>query len=106
MAGVALAQIFTGLGGQGDVQSGKRITPLPGDFYHASTGTFIETDEFQHFTTFRLRTLELYPPDVPLGFDKDQYTGLCRQLADRADKYRATKAATGFGPGGRQRQRA
>ena len=50
--------------------------------------------------------MELYPPGVPLGFAKDEYASLCRQLAPRADKYRAAKAATGFGPGGRQRQRA
>jgi len=105
-AGAALSAIFLALKGERDAQAAKRFTPLPGDFYHAPTGTFIETDELQHFTTFRFQTLELYPPGVPLGFEKDEYANLCRQLALRADKYRAAKAATGFGPGGRQRQRA
>ena len=53
-----------------------------------------------------LRTLELYPDGVPLGFDWHEYKDLCRETAPRADKYRAAKAATGFGLGGRQRQRA
>lgn len=105
-SGAALAAIFLALRGQSDVQAGKRLVPLPGDFYHAPTGTFIETDESQHFTTFRLQTLELYPPDIPLGFDKDLYESLCRQWGPQADKYRAAKNAVGFGLGGRQRQRA
>lgn len=106
VAGPALEAIFLALGGQSAAQRGKRVTALPGDFYHVPTGTFIETDETQHFTSFRLRTLELYPQGVPLGFDESLYTNLCRQLAPTADRYRAAKDATGFGPGGRQRQRA
>lgn len=43
---------------------------------------------------------------MPLGFDVSSYNNLCRQCAPKADKYRAAKDATGFGPGGRQRQRA
>ncbi|MFF2031112.1 hypothetical protein [Arthrobacter sp. NPDC058192] len=106
VAGAALSAIFLALKGESGVQSGKPVTPLPGDFYHAPSGTFIETDESQHFTSFRLQSLELYPLGVPLGFEKDEYANLCRQLAPRADRYRAAKAATGFGPGGRRRQRA
>ncbi|MDD9204925.1 hypothetical protein PU560_00430, partial [Georgenia sp. 10Sc9-8] len=43
---------------------------------------------------------------TPLGFDVGEYRALCRQWGLRADRYRATKAAVGFGDGGRQRQRA
>lgn len=106
IAGPALEAIFMALEGQSAAQRGKRLIALPGDFYHAPTGTFIETDEMQHFTSFRLRTLELYPSGAPLGFDTNFYVHLCRQWAPTADKYRAAKDATGFGPGGRQRQRA
>lgn len=102
----ALDSIFEALGGQPDVQMSKRTTALPGDFYHAPSRTFVETDEVQHFTSFRLRALELYPSGVQLGFDPGGYAELCRQLAPQADKYRASKEATGFGPGGRRRQRA
>ena len=39
------------------------------DFIHAATGTLIEVGESQHFTSFRLQTLQLYPADAALGFD-------------------------------------
>ena len=42
-------------------QSAKRLTALPGDFLHVDSGTFIEIDEHQHFTTYRLATLNLIP---------------------------------------------
>ncbi|MDQ0770280.1 hypothetical protein QF031_003029 [Pseudarthrobacter defluvii] len=99
----ALDAIFRALNGEAAAQVGKRQTALPGDFYHAPTGTFIETDETQHFTSFRLLTFELYPHGVPLGFDRRFYMNLCRQWAPVADRYRAAKAATGFGIGGRQK---
>ncbi|WP_138416193.1 DUF7255 family protein [Sinomonas gamaensis] len=102
----ALDVIFRELGGDPSVQAAKKLTPLPGDFIHRPTGTFIETDEMQHFTSFRLKTLELYPDGIPLAFDLGAYSVHCQELASQADKYRATKEASGFGRGGRQRQRA
>jgi hypothetical protein len=105
-ARTVLADIFSVLGGRPDEQAAKRLTALPGDYCHARTGTLIEVDESQHFTTFRLITLDLYPRDIALGFDLDEYRDLCRQWAPKSDRYRASKAATGFGEGGRQRQRA
>jgi hypothetical protein len=66
----------------------------------------IEVDESQHFTSYRLRTLDLYPEGIPLGFDLEEYRELCRTWAPRSDRYRRSKAAVGFGEGGRQRQRA
>jgi hypothetical protein len=101
-----LQAIFDALGGRVDEQASKRWTSLPGDFFHEESGTFIEVDESQHFTSFRLLTLDLYPPEAPLGFDTDAYRALCRDWAERSDKYRKSKAAVGFGEGGRQRQRA
>jgi hypothetical protein len=101
-----LEEIFTSLGGRPNEQQAKRSTTLPGDFFHADSGTFVEIDEMQHFTSFRLRTLYLYPGDAPLGFDLHQYRELCQRMAPSADKYRAAKEAVGFGPWGRQRQRA
>lgn len=59
-----LADIFKALGGLPEEQAGKRLTPLPGDFRHPASGTPIEVDESQHFTSFRLVTLELFPADV------------------------------------------
>lgn len=63
-------------------------------------------DESQHFTSFRLLTLDDYPADAPLGFDVEGYRALCAEWSPKSDKYRASKAAVGFGDGGRQRQRA
>ena len=54
----------------------------------------------------RLLTLKLYPHDVQLGFDHSFYMDLCRLRASVADRYRALNGPTGFGIGGRQRQRA
>lgn len=98
--------IFLALDGDTEAQAAKRLTALPGDFVHEPTGTFIEIDESQHFTTYRRLTLEHYPKHAPLGFDKDEYLALCDQWSPKSDKYRAKKAAVGFGDGGRQRQRA
>ena len=108
VGGVAavLEQIFVALGGDVAEQSTKRVTPLRGDYLHAASGTFIEIDEYQHFTSYRLRSLELYPSDVQLGFDLLAYADLCRQWRARSDRYRASKAAKGFGAAGRQAQRA
>lgn len=101
-----MSQIFSSLAGIAAEQSAKRITSLPGDFLHPDSGTFIEIDEHQHFTTWRLATLGLYPPDVDLGFDICEYRELCRIWSSKADRYRPGKPAVGFGAGGRQRQRA
>lgn len=103
---VPLDKIFHELGGDSEAQSAKRITALPGDFIHLPTGTMIEIDEVQHFTSYRMRTFAHYPGDARLGFDSDEYADLCSMFCRKADNYRLNKAASGFGPGGRQRQRA
>jgi len=102
----ALVRIYAALRGDPDVLRGGRTTALPGDFVHEPTGTLIEIDESQHFTSFRLQALELYPEGYPLGFEISAYTRLCREWRQKSDGYRRTKAARGFGVGGRQRQRA
>ncbi|WP_309073792.1 hypothetical protein [Paenarthrobacter sp.] len=103
---VPLEKIFASLGGKGAEQSVKRTTALPGDFIHEGTGTIIEVDEIQHFTSFRLQTFSFYPGALPLGFDVNQYSSLCERYSPLADKYRHSKSAVAFGVGGRQRQRA
>ena len=104
--GDVLQAMFDALGGDPVAQAAKPPRALPGDFIHAPSGTFVEVDELQHFTSFRALTLTMYPGEVALGFDLDEYVDLCSVWAVRADRYRAGKAAAGFGPGGRQRQRA
>lgn len=103
---IPLDKILRDLGGDSEAQAAKRTIALPGDFIHTPTGTMIEIDEIQHFTSYRKRSFEHYPRDASLGFDSDEYVDLCRKYSRTADAYRANKAAAGFGPGGRQRQRA
>jgi hypothetical protein len=79
---------------------------LPVDLVHAPSGTIIELDDRPHFTSFRLAALELYPPDVPLGFDVEEHKALCREWAAQSDNLARALAAKGFGCGGVQRERA
>lgn len=102
----ALERIHAALGGDASVLSTARSRRLRGDFLHEPTGTLLEVDEHQHFTSFRRSALGLYPEDVPLGFDLARYQELCDAWQAKADRYRRTKEARGFGVGGRQRQRA
>ena len=100
----ALERIYLTLGGDLAVLETK-ATPLRGDFIHMATGTLIELDQSQHFTSFRLRALEMYPPDVPLGFDKEKYMQLCRTWQSSPTTTCAPRKPS-TGVGGRQRQRA
>lgn len=102
----ALEQIYTSLGGDPAVLATARTSPLRGDYLHEPTATLVEIDEIQHFTSARLLALDAYPRDAAVGFDIDRYKELCHRHRAKADKYRAAKAARGFGPGGRIRQRA
>jgi hypothetical protein len=101
-----LQEIYLALGGDPTTLQRGRTTPLTGDFIHPDTGTLIEVDEAQHFTSFRRTTLEMYPTGQPLGFDRQHYVDLCQQWSEKADRYRRAKEARGFGVAGRQRQRA
>jgi hypothetical protein len=101
-----LEQIYLALGGDLDVLAAARANRLPGDFIYPETGTLVEVDEFQHFTTARLKSLGLYPDALPLGYNVDQYRDLCRRWRRESDGYHRTKHARGFGVGARQKQRA
>ena len=79
---------------------------LPVELAHAATGTVIEVDEAAHFTSFRLTALDLYRPDVAVGFDLAEHRALCREWSARTDGLDRGLAAKGFGFGGRQRERA
>ncbi|MGB0094081.1 MAG: hypothetical protein WBP81_16305 [Solirubrobacteraceae bacterium] len=105
-ARAALASICEELGGDPDVLAVGRSVKLTGDFLHEPTGTLLEVDEVQHFTTARLQSLELYPAEFELGLDLEEYKALCRRWRSQGDRAYAHKDARGFGPRGRQRQRA
>lgn len=78
-------------------EAGK-MTPLRGDFIHEPTETLIEVDESQHFTSFRLVTLDLYPEDWPLGYDlqaplQDLARAVGRLLPDQGGPWLCASAA-------------
>jgi len=99
-----LAAAYSILGGSSDV-SMRRRKPLMVDFT-LGNDTIVELDEFQHFTSARLQTLDFYQ-DASHGLDLNSYRGHCRRTMVRADRYFAAKPATGFEfPGGRRSQRA
>ena len=102
----SLRDIFSALGGIRADQDKKSLRALPGDFVHTQSGVLVEVDEYQHFTSHRNVALSLYPHRFPLGFEIAAYRELCDQWSARSDRYRQAKSATGFGEGGRQRQRA
>jgi hypothetical protein len=47
------------------------------DFFVPSEGLIVEYDERQHFTMPRATALELYPPDLELGFDRGEWISAC-----------------------------
>jgi hypothetical protein len=103
----ALTAIYARLRGDTAVLPNARENMfMPIDLVHEPTGTLIELDESVHFTSFRLQTLKLYPPDTALGFDLDEYKQLCGEWASETDRISRGLAAKGFGFGGVQRERA
>jgi hypothetical protein len=79
---------------------------LPVDLVHAPTGTVIAVDGPEHFTSSRLKALELYPDDTIVGFDLGEHRDLCRALCARTDGLSRGLAAKGFGFGGVPRELA
>ncbi|HEY1596659.1 MAG TPA: hypothetical protein VGF74_14785 [Thermoleophilaceae bacterium] len=102
-----LAAIYARLKGDLAVlNSSRENLYLPVELFHEPTGTVIEVDPVEHFSSFRLTALELYPADVALGFDIDEHKALCREHARQADAAGRGLAAKGFGFGGVPRERA
>jgi hypothetical protein len=65
------------------------------DFYIRSHQLIIEYDERQHFTLQRAKSLELYPLDLSLGFDREDWMTSCRtiQATDPTPPYRDEQRA-------------
>jgi hypothetical protein len=64
------------------------ITPrksLRCDFFVPGERLIVEYDERQHFTLQRATALELYPPDLKLGFDRDHWMVACRTIMAKDD---------------------
>lgn len=100
--------IFRNLNGDFVANQRKRTQYLECDAYFDEQYNFIfEFDEHQHFSSSRLKTLELYPPDLKVNFSIDEWKSKCRMYKEKADKYRKSKTTTDFNfEGGRTAQRA
>jgi hypothetical protein len=76
------------------------------ELLHGPSGTVVMVDEPPHFSSFRLATLELYPPAADVAFATDEYKELCSEWCSRTDGLAPGLPAKGFGFGGAQRERA
>ena len=102
-----LAAICARLRGDVSVLAASRANLLlPVDLVHPPTGTVIEVDGPEHFTSPRLAALALYPAGVRLGFDVEEQRGLCREWCATSDLLSRGLPAKAFGFGGVQRERA
>jgi hypothetical protein len=102
-----LASICASLRGDASVLAASRENLLlPVELYHEASGTVIAVDGREHFTSFRLAALDLYPPGIVAGFDLDEHRELCRELAPATDVLQRGLAAKAFGFGGVARERA
>ena len=102
-----LAEIYARLKGDLSVLHAARANLfLAVDLVHPKSGTVVELDEREHFTSFRLGALELSPSDAAAGFDLDEHKRLCRELCAETDGLSRGLAAKGFGFGGVPRERA
>lgn len=102
-----LTRIYADLRGDVSVLNASRENLfLPLDLVHPPTGTIVEVDDAAHFTSFRLAALHRYDADAALGFDREGYAALCRELGPRTDRLGGGLPAKGFGFGGQPRERA
>lgn len=103
-----ICQIYSKLGGQELAGNEKRKMRLPCDAFFGKELNFIfEFDEFQHFSSARLKTLTILYGKAALGFSKSEYEVLCEQHSDQADSFRRKTLTKDFNfIGGRTAQRA
>jgi hypothetical protein len=103
----ALEQMFKRMKGLDPVLQSCRVErPYPAVLVHMETATLVELDSMLHFSSPRLLTLDLYPSEVKLGFDIEQYKELCREYAPKTDRWRYGLASKCFGWHGLQNERA
>lgn len=103
----ALQQMFRRMKGLDPVLQSCRLTkPYPAVLVHMESATLVELDCNLHFSSARLLTLDLYPGEIPLGFDIKEYKELCRENGPKVDRWRFGLASKCFGFHGMQNERA
>jgi hypothetical protein len=90
---LAIYQALQGMRGYTTFASFEK--PLRCDFFVPAERLVIEYDERQHFTVQRAKSLELYPPDLALGFDRQEWLTACRttRATDPTPPYRDEQRA-------------
>ncbi len=103
-----ISKIFDTLKGDIKANQNKKNVSLDCDAYFGGDYNFIfEFDEYQHFSSYRLKTLDCYPNELATAFDIKKYKLLCNVHKVEADKYRKSKTTVDFNfVGGRTAQRA
>jgi hypothetical protein len=104
----SLRAIFKALRGNAEAHALKRERPLKCDAFFGGSYNFIfEFDEFQHFSSFRLKTFDYYPRGLRLGYSVQRYKDYCKKHMVAANSYRQAKTTQDFPfAGGRTAQRA
>jgi hypothetical protein len=105
-----LRDVFDTLNGSHLGLSRKRTVRLRPDAFLPKFNCLFEFDEVQHFTIERKKSLQVYPANCVLGFNRDNYIELC----DRSEQAAHQKGAAGYRKataefpfeGGRHAQRA
>jgi len=77
----SLKRIFEALQKHRGFKEFVRARTLPNcDFFVPNPGFILEFDESQHFTIPRKKTLEKYPENISLGFDKEKWSSICHGI--------------------------
>ena len=104
----SIDKIFNVLKGDKNANQNKRTASLDCDAYFGDKYNFIfEFDEYQHFSSARLKTFDFYPNNLKTNFSLTDWRKLCGLNKEKADKYRYNKTTVDFDfSGGRTAQRA
>lgn len=78
------------------------------DAYFGGDHRFIfEYDTLIDFNSYRESTLQFYPEDLKLNYDREEWLAYCAQYKQQADCYQYSQKVNGFeGPGGKAAKRA
>jgi len=93
-----LKEIYEALQNHRGFREFVKATTLPNcDFFVPNPGFIVEFDESQHFTLPRRISLELYPHELELGFNRGKWIALCERInardKDKAKPYRDEQRA-------------
>jgi len=79
-----LKEIYESLQNHRGFRDFVKATTLPNcDFFIPSLGVIVEFDESQHFTLPRRISLEAYPDELELGFNRGKWIALCEKINAR-----------------------